>query len=54
MLKSIPNLKQFYMKAILPELVLPRYGKIPSIRGKISKRKMKFDLIIIAFSGHLS
>ena len=30
--KFIPKLKQFYHKALLPEIVIPRHGKFPGIR----------------------
>lgn len=30
--KVIPKLKQFYDKALLPEIVVPRHGKFPGIR----------------------
>ena len=30
--KMLPKLKQFYYKALLPEIVVPRHGKFPGIR----------------------
>ena len=30
--KIIPKLKQFYHKALLPEIVIPRHGKFRGIR----------------------